>query len=59
MLLLIKSTTEASIDMWWGCGRRLYSEEQMEGNWNGLNKLGELLMEVQEDLGRRVFEYIL
>ena len=44
---------EASTDMKWGCDRRLHSKEITEGNWNGLNKLGELLMAVGGYLRRK------
>ena len=44
---------EGSTDAYWGAGTRLYSKELLNGNWNGLNKLGEMLVELRNDMRRR------
>ena len=44
---------EGSTDRYWGSGKRLYSKDLMEGRWSGLNKLGEMLVELRTDLRRR------
>ena len=44
---------EGSSDRYWGAGKRLYSKDLMDGNWNGQNKLGEMLVELRNDLRRR------
>ena len=44
---------EGSRDGYWGAGKRLYSKDLVDGNWNGLNQLGEMLVELRTDLRRR------
>ena len=44
---------EGSTDSYWGAGRKLHSKALLEGHWNGLNRLGEMLVELRVDLRRR------
>ena len=44
---------EGSKDNYWGAGKRLYSKDLIQGDWNGQNKLGEMLVELRNDLRRR------
>ena len=46
---------EGSRDGYWGAVKKLYSKDLMDGNWNELNKLGEMLVELRNDLRRRGF----
>ena len=44
---------EGSTDSYWGAGRKLHSKALLEVHWNGLNRLGEMLVELRVDLRRR------
>ena len=46
---------EGSRDGYWGAGKKLYSKDLIDGKWNGLNKLGEMLVDLRDDLRRRGF----
>lgn len=43
---------EATFDKFWGCGIPINSNKLLEGNWNGNNILGQILMECRQEFRR-------
>ena len=45
-----KQIVEARVDRFWGVDVKLHSDEVRNKSWSGLNHLGQVLMEIRQEL---------